>query len=262
MEVLRRKVADVLAAAGGRWGIVIVDQSTGDKLAMNPDMVFPAASMIKVPIMYEIMRQVAAGRLALDEPRVVTGDYKIGGAGILKELRAGLTMTIRELVTLMIILSDNMATNMLIDLAGMDAINQTMAGLGLKSTVLRRRMMDFQAARAGRENETCAADLACIFEKIYTDPGLPQTYGALMLDILTRQQIQDKLPFYLPAETVMAHKTGTLPGVEHDAGLFFLTGGPHIICTLSAELAVNYQGIQAIARIGKTIYEHFRVTKL
>lgn len=259
MKDLYRKIEDILKAYTGRWGIVIINQSTGDRLELNPDMVFPAASTIKVPIMYEIMRQASVGMIRLDAPLVVTDNFLTGGAGILKELRSGLTMTVRELVTLMIILSDNTATNMLIDLAGMDAINQTMSGLGLKLTVLRRRMMDFEAARSGKENTTSAADLALMFEIIHKNRELPQTYGALMLEILMRQQIQDKLPFYLPEERILAHKTGTLPGVEHDAGILFLPGGPYIICVLTGDLSVNYEGIQLIAWLGKTVYEHFHV---
>jgi beta-lactamase class A len=256
MEELHRKIEDILADYTGRWGMVIMNQATGDRLELNPQMEFPAASMIKVPIMYEIMRQVVAGRLSLDESLIVTNKLQTGGAGILKELRSGITMTVRELVTLMIILSDNTATNMLIDLAGMDAVNKTMTDLGLKSTVLRRRMMDFAAAQAGHENITSAGDLALLFAAIYDSRGLPPAYGALMLDILTRQQIQDKLPFYLPQEITLAHKTGTLPGVEHDGGILFLPGGPYIICILTADLVTNVQGLQLVANIGKTIYEH------
>ncbi len=257
MEVLGQRIKDILTAYTGRWGIVILNQSTWDKLELDSDMVFPAASMIKVPIMYEIMRQAAARKLSLNDSLEVTSGYITGGAGILKELRAGITMTIRELVTLMIILSDNTATNMLIDVAGMDAVNKTMDSLGLKSTVLRRRMMDFAAAQAGKENETSAADLARLFAGIYTSIGLPPAYGSSMLDILKRQQIRDKLPFYLPEETIIAHKTGTLTGVEHDAGILFLPGGPYIVCVLTADLQTNYLGLQLVASIGKVIYEHF-----
>ncbi|BBB90161.1 extended-spectrum beta-lactamase PER-1 precursor [Methylomusa anaerophila] len=261
MEILHRNIERILTAYTGRWGMVIVNQSTGARLELNPEMVFPAASMIKVPIMYEIMRQAAAGTISLDDSLTVTSCFRTGGAGILKELRPGLTLTVRELVTLMIILSDNTATNMLIDLAGMEAINKTITGLGLKSTVLRRRMMDFDAALAGKENYTSAADLALMFANIYHSRGLPESYGALMMDILTRQQIRDKLPFYLPAKTVMAHKTGTLTGVEHDAGILFLPGGPYIICVLTGDLAANQQGIQLVASIGKVIYEYFHKEK-
>lgn len=257
MKELRRKIEDVLATYTGRWGIVIIDQSTKDRLELNPEMVFPSASMIKVPIMYEIMRQAAVGTVDLDQSLVVTSDVRVGGAGILQELRPDITMTVRELVTLMIVLSDNTATNLLIDLLGMDAINKAMADLGLQSTLLRRQMMDFDAALAGRENQTSAADLALLFEVIYNNLGVPLEYGSLMLDILKRQQVRDKLPFYLPEETVLANKTGTLLGVEHDGGILFLPNGSIIICILTDHLAVNYEGLQLVAKLGKVIYDHY-----
>lgn len=258
METLRKKIEATLATYTGHWGITIVNQTTGDKLELNPTQVFPAASMIKVPIMYEIMRQAATGNLSLDDCLTVTRDIRTGGSGILKELRPNITMTIKELVTLMIILSDNTATNILIDLVGMTAVNTTMANLGLKSTVLRRLMMDFDAAQAGQENTTSAADLTLLFTIIYNNHQLPQEYGDIMLDILKRQQIEDKLPFYLPEETVIAHKTGTLPGVEHDGGILFLPSGSYIICILTSNLAANYLGLQLVALLGKVIYEHFQ----
>jgi len=257
MEALRQKIEKILASYTGRWGIVIKNKSTEETLAINPDMVFPAASMIKVPIMYTIMKQVVAGKIDLDASLVVTNDVRVGGAGILQELRPGITMTVRELVTLMIILSDNTATNMLIALVGMDAVNATMADVGLTSTVLRRQMMDFDAAWAGKENHTCASDMALLFGIIESSQDLPQQYSALMLDILKRQQVRDKLPFYLPEETVLAHKTGTLAGVEHDGGILFLPTGSYIICIFTADLTVNYQGLQLVASIGKIIYDQF-----
>lgn len=257
MEELRRKIDTVLEKYTGRWGIVILNHSNGEKLEINPEMVFPSASMIKVPIMYEVMRQAAANIITLDQPLIVKDEFRVGGAGILKELRSDIPMTIRELVTLMIILSDNTATNMLIDLVGMNSINKTMTDLGLKATVLRRCMMDFDAALAGNENDTSAADLTFLFSAIYDSLELPSEYSALMLDILTRQQVQDKLPFYLPEGTLIAHKTGTLPGVEHDGGILFLPNGPYIICILTADLVVNFQGLQLVSSIGKVVYEHF-----
>ncbi|MBP2626135.1 MAG: hypothetical protein H6Q68_846 [Firmicutes bacterium] len=257
MELLRRKIEDILASYTGRWGIVIINKSTGKVLKINPDMVFPAASMIKVSIMYEIMKQAAVGSIDLDASLVVTNDVRVGGAGILQELRPDITMTVIELITLMIVLSDNTATNMLIDLIGMDAVNRTMTDLGLKSTVLRRQMMDFEAAQAGKENHTTAEDLALLFGIIESHQKLSPEYGTLMLDILKRQQVRDKLPFYLPEETVLANKTGTLTGVEHDGGILFLPSGSYIISILTADLEVNYQGLQLVASIGKVIYDHF-----
>ncbi|SMC89593.1 serine hydrolase [Sporomusa malonica] len=257
MEVLHQKIQAILAQYTGRSGIVIINQNTGARLELHPDMVFPAASMIKVPIMIEVMRQAAAGLIDLDETLEITSQVQTGGAGILKELRSGVTMTVRELVTLMIILSDNTATNILIDLVGMNSINATITSLGLRSTVLRRKMMDFEAAKAGKENYTSAADLAHLFASIASSSlALPPTHSALMLDILKRQQVRDKLPFYLPEEIIIAHKTGTLPGAEHDAGILFVPGGSYIICVLTADLAANYEGLQLVANIGKTIYDY------
>ena len=255
MDLLKQKIEELLLTYTGRWGIMIIDQSTQERLELNPAMIFPAASMIKVPIMYEIMRQAAAGMIDLDDCLTVEANQHVGGAGILHELRPGISMTIRELVTLMIILSDNTATNLLINLIGMNKVNETMSKLGLKHTVLRRQMMDFEAAKEGKENETCAMDLILLFDSITKGLHLPQEYGGLMLDILKRQQVQDKLPFYLPETTILAHKTGTLPGAEHDGGILFLPQGAYLICILTADLQENYQGLQLVASLGKIIYD-------
>lgn len=258
MNKLQIKIDTILAKHTGRCGIVILNPSNGQRFAINPHMVFPAASMIKIPIMYEIMHQAAAGNLDLEQLLIVKDEFRVDGAGILKELRPGISMTIKELVTLMIILSDNTATNMLIDLLGMSAVNKTMKDLGLQSTILRRQMMDFAAAAAGQENDTTAADLALLLTRIYRNTDLPASYGSMMIDILSRQQIKDKLPFFLPEEIPIAHKTGTLPGVEHDGGILFLPSSPYVICILTADLPTNVEGLQLVALLGKTIYEHFQ----
>lgn len=256
MKGLDAKLHAQLTSFPGRCGLVIVNLATREKWEYCPETRFAAASMIKLPLMYEVMRQAEAGMLSLDECLTVTSENQTGGAGILGELSPGLQLTIRELVTLMTILSDNTATNILIDRIGMASVNNTALTLGLKSTILRRRMMDFEAAARGEENMTSAADLAHLLSHIYHPRLLSQEYGALMLDILKRQQVRDKLPFYLPEEIEIAHKTGTLPGVEHDGGILFLPAAPYIICVLTDGHTANYEGLQLVALIGKTIYEH------
>lgn len=255
MEKLQSKITSLLAEYDAEAGIVITAQ--GDRLEINPTKVFPSASLIKVPIMYEVMRQAAAGDLSLEEEIAVRMEDRVDGAGILTELRPNIPMTIRELVHLMIVLSDNTATNLLIDRVGMEAVNRTASRLGLTRTVLRRRMMDFTAAREGRENTTCAADMAQMFALLRSGTDIPPAYEALMLDILKRQQVRDKLPFYLPEETIIANKTGTLPGIEHDAGILYLPDGEVIVSVLTANLTFNYLGLQLGARVGQIVYEHF-----
>lgn len=256
MKNLRYKIESTLSLYPCRYSVIIKNLADGGKLELCPDTVFPAASMIKVPIMYEIMRQAASGKRSLDEMLMISDDVRVDGAGVLNELRPNLPLTVRELVTLMIVISDNTATNRLIDWIGMDAVNRTMSDLGLRSTVLKRRMMDFTAARAGNENLTCAADLERLFSFIADSRDLSPEYSRLMLDILSRQQVQDKLPFYWPEEIRLAHKTGTLPGVEHDAGILYLPGGPYFLCVMLGNLAANYQGLRLGAELGKVIYEH------
>ncbi|QJW48320.1 serine hydrolase [bacterium BFN5] len=255
MEELRQKIWGILETYTGHFGLVIMNQATGVRLELNPTLPFPAASMIKVPIMYEIMRQAAAKKLSLEDTLIVTKEVCVDGAGILKELRPNIPMTVKELMTLMIIVSDNTATNMLIDHVGMKAVNGTMSALGLTATCLKRHMMDFAAAQSGRENMISAADLTLLYSKLLTGNELPETYNHLMLDILKRQQIRDKLPFYWPEETVLAHKTGTLSGVEHDGGILFFPGGPYIVVVLTSNLEANYRGLQLVAEIGQVLYD-------
>ena len=257
MESLCQNMHALLAKCTGRWGIVITSKDGRMHFEWNPNMGFPAASMIKVPIMVSIIMQAAVGKLDL-ENRVTVGDEQItGGAGILKDLSPGHSFTIEELVTLMIILSDNTATNVLLDMISMDQVNETMASLGLCSTILQRKMMDFGAAEQGLENYTTAADMARLFTAIEEgNIGLPERWNAKMVDILRRQQIRDKLPFFLPEETVLAHKTGTLPGVEHDGGILYYPGGSCVVSVFSADLAANHEGLQLIASMGKCIYDH------
>lgn len=256
MKQLQTRLEAILAQSTGRFGLVIVKASTQETIAINPDAVFPSASMIKVPIMLEVMRRAASGNLSLDTLIPVTREVKVDG-GILQELRTGLPLTVRELVTLMIIVSDNTATNMLIELIGMEAVNDTMKHFGANSTLLRRKMMDFAAAKNGRENLTTAADMALLFEGLAKNSlGFATDYNKLMLDILKRQQIEDKLRFYLPAGIELAHKTGTLPGAEHDGGILYLPGGPYIISIFTDQLSSNQQGLRLVAKLGKCIYDY------
>lgn len=256
MKQLEQTIQQILTTCPCQQALLVRHLPSGRQFALNPDQLFPAASMIKLPIMYEVMRQASQGLLALEELLEVTEAVRVGGAGILQELRPGIALTVQELVTLMIVISDNTATNLLLNRIGLAAVNSTAEQLGLTNTVLRRRMMDFSAARAGQENHTSAADIAKLLEIMYQQTTLPPEYGELMLNILKRQQIRDKLPFYLPEDIAIAHKTGTLDGVEHDAGILFSAGGPYLISVMTAGLPTNYQGLQLVAQIGRAIFEY------
>lgn len=255
MHSLEKKLEDLARQCPCRWSLVLARAGGEVLLAVRPQERYAAASMIKVPLLYALLRQAAAGRLDLQQLLPVPPGCRVGGAGVLKELRPGLALTVRELAVLMSILSDNTATNALLELVSMEAVNQEMASLGLGQTVLQRRMMDFAAAREGRENYTSAADMARLFGAIQNWEGLPASYCTLLLNILKGQQVRDKLPFYLPEDVSLAHKTGTLPGAEHDGGLLYLPGGPYVACVFTDGLADNAQGLQLVARMGRLLYD-------
>jgi beta-lactamase class A len=155
----------------------------------------------------------------------------------------------------MIIISDNTAANLLIDMAGMDNVNKMAEDMGLRSTKLQRRMMDSAAARAGRENLTCAVDMHHILKLIYEGKAIDEYYSCMMPDILKRQQVGGRLNLYLPDDITIAHKTGDLDRLEHDVGIVYLPGCDYIICVLTNKTITNKDGREIIGKISKAVYD-------
>ena len=146
-----RKLENAAEEFEGVMGISIKDLNSGDEFSVNSDERFMTASAIKIPVLIELLRKAKSGELDLNERVTISNDLKVGGSGVLKELGDGTeTMTIRDLATLMIIVSDNTATNIMIDIADMDDVNAVLEGLGLKVIRIRRKMQDFEAIKAGR----------------------------------------------------------------------------------------------------------------
>lgn len=255
---LRKSIEDIINCKKSNIAVAIKNLNTNETIMINQDKVFYSASTIKLLIMSEVLRQVKEGKHSLDELITLTDDKKVAGAGILKEFNSGHKFTIREIMTLMIVLSDNIATNMLIDLTGIDNINKMASRLNLKNTVLQRKMMDAIAAKAGMENKTCAEDLLHILELIYKGEDVDKKYSDIMIDILKRQQVTGRLDLYLPAGTVIAHKTGTLDKLEHDVGIVYLPNCTYIICVLTSNDETNIEGKEVIGMISKKVYDMYK----
>ena len=158
----------------------------------------------------------------------------------------------------MIILSDNVATNILIDALGMAKINETIRQQGFSHTSLQRKMMDGKAKEQGLDNYTTAYDVKMLLM------GLEQQASTLspasrqqFIDILKRQQCNNKLPKLLPADTSLAHKTGDLPQVEHDAGIMYIEDKPIVVVVLTKALVDNLDGVKFNNVIGKIVYDYF-----
>jgi len=255
---LKYSIEELINSTSANIGIAVKNLNTNETIMINEGLAFRSASTIKLLIMSQILKEVKAGEHALDKLVILEDRHKVGGCGILKELEAGHKLTIKEYITLMIVLSDNTATNILIELSDMDKINRLVSELGLRKTELQRKMMDFEAAKAGRENKTCAEDMLHILELIYNGENVDEEYSCIMLDILKRQQITGSLDLYLPEDTVIAHKTGDLDKLEHDVGIVLLPDCPYIICVLTSENNSNREGKELIGKISQLVYNSYR----
>lgn len=255
---LQEQIENYLAPQSGEFAIVVTDLQTDQQLQIAPDKVFPSASLIKVPILTTLFQQASLGKLELSEELVVEKEQQVEGAGILHELRAGHRFSLLELATLMIAQSDNTATNLLIKRLGMATINDEIARLGLFDTKLQRFMMDSAARKAGRENLTTAGDMALLLTAIARGKCVDQAASLQMLDLLSKQQIVDRLDRYLPEELKIAHKTGDLENLEHDCGIVFLEKKAYVICVLTNQINSHQQGCEIIGKISKFVYDFVR----
>lgn len=231
----------------------IMEWGLDDIAQHNISEVFPAASMIKILIMETLFAMARQGELNILDKVNLKMAPRVEGGGALQELNGVHEFSYLELASLMMILSDNWATNILIRALSMNAINDRAVELGLRHTRLNRIMMDFKAQAAGFENEICVADLKTLLQHLFDlqdEAGL----GREMWRILGRQQFRDKIPFYWPDDAVFYHKTGELSGIEHDAGIYMCMEGNFVLIILVKDLAHSVYGRLVIADMGKSIY--------
>ena len=258
---LETQITTAAAALDAVLGVAVLDLSDGRSLLYHADFVFPTASVIKIPILAELYRQSGgaasepgAARLSdlytMDAADLVEDSYILGG------LTPGVTrLTLRDLATCMIAVSDNAATNVLIDRVGLDNVNRLLDSLSLPNTRLRRKMMDVTAAREGRENTSTPREMAQLLDGLYRG-GVVQ--GDLRDDLLrvlaTRKD--SFIPRRLPAETVVANKPGVLEGVRNDAGIVY-GRRPFVLSVFTAYALDELHAEAVIADIALAAYRHF-----
>lgn len=250
---LQARVERIAAGLRGRLGCVICGADGELWAAHRQDEQFPAASVIKVPILLALADGVDAGTRRWDEV-APSLPVDTAGGGVIQFL-SPLPYTVRDLATLMIVVSDNRATNRLIDLIGLDRINAYIAGAGSRGTVVARRMMDFDARAEGRDNLTTPKDTAELFLRLLRGELATAATTAVLMEIFRAQQVRDRLPAWLPDGVAAAHKTGNFPGVMNDAGILFLPSGPVVASVFSSDLAADAEGRLAIQEIGRAIVE-------
>ncbi|MGI8912195.1 MAG: serine hydrolase [Chloroflexota bacterium] len=254
---LATALRDLALLAGGCWGIAFRNLATGEGVELAANEVFPGASIAKVGLLLEVLRQVEAGTLRLDDEVTVNVQDEENarlGSGILVHLHRGLRVTLGDLCELAINLSDNVASNLLIERVGMDAVNSNLAAYGVQSTRLNHRFEDFVALRSPEQNPVTAAELAGIFSRLYRRE-LPASN--LALGYLRRCSAGTRLPLYLPDTARTYHKTGTLRGIVHDGGIVEGPSGAYVLVCLSSQGENNIVATQAIAQMSRAVWKAF-----
>ena len=231
--LLKKNIENELKGFKGTAGIVIKDLDLNWEIVSNEDAPIPSASMVKIPIMMAYFYASNDGVVDLKSKISLANREKSPGSGLLKNVAAGKQFSLEELIYLMISSSDNTAANILIDRLGLDAINRYFLRMGLKSTNLVRKMMDFSQRKAGVENYTTAREMADLLEKMYRDRFLSPAISKNCLQILAGQKVNDRIPKKLPGGTMVAHKTGLEDGLCHDAGIVYTDKGNFLICVLT-----------------------------
>ena len=249
----------LLQKAPGRYGIYAKDLETGAVLAYHEHEVFPSASTIKVPVMAEVYRRVEEDHASLDDRVVMRLEDQVGGSGVLQDLTPGTEFSVRDLTTLMITVSDNTATNLLIDYLGLNAINQMIQRLGMNNTELVRRLQRLPADRPETYNHTTAFDLSLIMEKLARGQCVSYAASEHMVATLRRCQgpvsIVDgtRLGRYVgePGAITVAHKTGSLDQARHDTGIVYRGGGRVYVATILSEGAPFDQLAKTMAQLAR-----------
>ena len=257
IQQLKKDVKEILEPLDGKCGLALEWENR--EIFIQPHEQCPAASLIKIPILLEAFRQAEKNHIDLGKKVNISEEERVGGAGVLHQLSSELNPTLRDLLALMIIVSDNTATNRVIEELGIDSVNRLCAQLGLNQTTLQRKLFDFEAAERGCENYTSAHDMLDCLREIATGKqmGFSQQSRNEMIQMLGGQQFSNKIPAgiiqYDERDPFIAHKTGEVNGVEHDVGIIRYRGKEILLAVVMYDLTNNADGREAISEIGKSV---------
>ncbi len=274
----------------GEIGVAARDLDTGDEILFHADTVFPTASTFKTALLYELYRQVNEGKIDPARRIVFQDRMRVPGSGVLQDLDAGATLTVKDVATLMIVVSDNSGTDIIYDLIGREPVAATLRRLGMDHThlplncwqilaglhnldpndpnltyaELKRRLdesespWDSNALKETPDNDiSTPGDMLLLLEKIYRGEGLSQSSRDAVIDIMLRQKFAERIPALLPFGTRVAHKTGSVKGVRNDVGIVFAGEKTYAIALMSKRGEHGVEATQLLARISKLIYDEF-----
>ncbi|MCL4811671.1 MAG: serine hydrolase [Vicinamibacteraceae bacterium] len=261
---LRTRLEARIARSGAEVAVAMRTVDGRTELLLAPDLEFHAASTMKVPVMIELWRQAAAGTLSLDDELVLVNEFTSVFDGSAYSLTAGddsdseiYTMvgtrrTLRDLCEAMITVSSNLATNVLVDHLGVERIRATVRDLGAEGMNVRRGVEDTKAFQAGLNNTTTARGLLVLFEALARGTAVSADASREMIDVLARQRFNNAIPAGLPPGTRVAHKTGSITRIHHDAGVVF-GPRPYVLVVLVRGLADHTASAALIADLTRLV---------
>lgn len=264
MLELSKRIEEITDKAGGLWGISLYDLNTGECWEKNEHEAFYAASVIKVPIMIAAFAASHRGELSLSERLILKREDMVGGSGLLQHLSPGSSFTIYDLITLMIIQSDNTATNMLIDHIGVGEIQQTLREIGMEKTKFYHKLMTLEVNRDG-QNEITAHEMTEMLMKLAQGKIISAHASEQMITIMKKQQIRNALPSQIPDHDApvigmqknweLANKTGNITGISHDIGIFYV-GNKSLVASVLSQGIADMEAPKIIGEIGLEIYQY------
>lgn len=247
------------APVGASVAVSVRNLRSGASFGHEETRVFAAASTIKMVILVALAQAVDDGRLGLSDPSAVLTTQKVGGSGVLDWLQTGLELTLRDHAWLMIAISDNTASNVLIDAVGRPASHDVQRSLGLTATSLNRRFLGRLPDQGAPENVATAADLTILLADIAGGTAASPERCAWMLDLLAGQQHTNRLPRHLPEGVTFAGKSGSLDKIAHDAGLLRGPGGEAAVAVLTQGFDDPYAVDAYIGGIGSAMIKDLRL---
>jgi len=300
MERLRDHLQEMVNAFPGTMGVAVYDIAAAKMILINGDKLFPMASAYKIPILVEVFRQAEAGKFSLDDRVELTADDRTLGSGVLTLMAPGLKPTIRDLATLMIILSDNQATDILLGKVGAENVTATMRRFGLNNIRVDRTTFELirdyialidesakdktkqqlmsrprlntatpeRVAKADAEfsrimkDVASPHDMARLLEMIVKGKAASEDSCRQMMTILNRQQFNQRLPRYLPENTGFAHKTGTIGSTTNDAGVMFVRGNAVALVVFTMDKRAGRGEVEEqMGRLARVVYDFFDAVK-
>ena len=266
-STLESRVREVIDASGAEVAVAFRTLDGRSELLIDPDTPFHAASTMKVPVMIELFRQAHAHILTLDDPLAIRNEFHSivdGSTFALSEgddsdkevyAAAGKTLTLRQLCEAMITVSSNFAANLLIERLGVDNIRRTVKTLGADGMQVLRGVEDQRAYEKGMNNTTTARGLLILFDRLARGTAVDPQSDAEMVAILKGQQFNTAIPAGLPAGTVVAHKTGNITRIHHDAGIVY-AHSPYVLVVLVRGIDDLKKSAALMADISKAIYRY------